>query len=157
LARRGEVDGAVELARDAVGRAEPTDALVDRADAWAALGVVLELTGDRAGAASSREQAHALYEQKGATALADRLGGAVARRRQVEPVATNAAALAERSAPNAAVRWAGTWLGTHDWDGQRRQLHPTFVADDRRPGLRAIYDREQHLASLRTVASFGAT
>lgn len=70
LARRGELDEADALATAAVAMAERTDALVDHADACAALAAVRRAAGDRAGAAAATERARALYVQKGATALA---------------------------------------------------------------------------------------
>src|SRR6185503_21118222 len=76
LARGGQQAEAVALAREAVALADPTDALVDRADAHAALATVLALTGDADGARQATDRARALYEQKGATALAEQLDGA---------------------------------------------------------------------------------
>jgi class 3 adenylate cyclase/ketosteroid isomerase-like protein/tetratricopeptide (TPR) repeat protein len=69
LAGRGELAEAIELAEAAVALAEPTDALVDHADACAALAVVRRAAGDTAGAEAAAAQARSLYERKGATAL----------------------------------------------------------------------------------------
>jgi tetratricopeptide (TPR) repeat protein len=65
LARRGEHPAAESLAREAVARADRTDALVTRGDALADLAEVLELGGDAEGAAAALERALAEYERKG--------------------------------------------------------------------------------------------
>ncbi|MBV8957375.1 MAG: nuclear transport factor 2 family protein, partial [Actinobacteria bacterium] len=73
LAARGDVGAATELAEAAVAVAAPTDALIDHADALTALAHVLQAGGDGAAAQRIASEARALYEQKGATALAERL------------------------------------------------------------------------------------
>ena len=65
LARRGEHDEAQKLAREAVTRADTTDMLWVRGDAWSDLAEVLELGGDSAGATAALERALADYDQKG--------------------------------------------------------------------------------------------
>jgi class 3 adenylate cyclase/tetratricopeptide (TPR) repeat protein len=72
LARRGEHEAARELAREAVTRAETTDMLWSRGDAWFDLAEVLELSGDLDGATAALERAFAEYEQKGVSPAIER-------------------------------------------------------------------------------------
>ncbi|TFH25446.1 MAG: DUF4440 domain-containing protein [Myxococcales bacterium] len=75
LAQRGEIDGAIDLARAAVQIAASTDALLDHADARLALAAALRAAG-RSGEANLEEQrALDLWETKGATLLAERARG----------------------------------------------------------------------------------
>jgi tetratricopeptide (TPR) repeat protein len=63
LARKGELDDAVRLARDSVAIAETSDALIAHADAWLDLAEVLWLAGQE-GIPDCVEEAIDLYEQK---------------------------------------------------------------------------------------------
>jgi tetratricopeptide (TPR) repeat protein len=65
LARRGQVDDAERLAREALERAEQTDQLDTHAEAHADLAEVLRMAGRRAEAANQFSRALALYERKG--------------------------------------------------------------------------------------------
>jgi class 3 adenylate cyclase/tetratricopeptide (TPR) repeat protein len=65
LARRGRVEDAEDLARDAVALAEPTDALDMRADGLVDLAEVLRLIGRTDETTGVLEGAVRLYEQKG--------------------------------------------------------------------------------------------
>jgi tetratricopeptide (TPR) repeat protein len=65
LARRGECEAGLALAREAVALSDATDALVMRGDSLADLAEVLELAGDLDGAAAALERALAEYGQKG--------------------------------------------------------------------------------------------
>ncbi|AEV75449.1 putative ATPase [Mycolicibacterium rhodesiae NBB3] len=71
LARAGAHDEARRVAEEAVSIAERTDALVDHGDACLTLAVVLNIAGDVVGARSAADQAVALFERKGAAALAE--------------------------------------------------------------------------------------
>jgi tetratricopeptide (TPR) repeat protein len=71
LARKGELDEAVRLARDAVAVAETSDALIAHADACMDLAEVLWLAG-RDGVANCVDEAVRLYEQKENVAAAGR-------------------------------------------------------------------------------------
>src|SRR5262249_34087152 len=73
LARRGATPAAVPGASAASDARAGTDALADHATACAWLAAVPEITGDRAGSRDARRRAHALYDQKGASALAERV------------------------------------------------------------------------------------
>ena len=73
-ARRGDVAEALALSRRAVALAEPTDALVDHADARLALAIVLGIAGRAADASAERARARDLYETKGATVGMRRAG-----------------------------------------------------------------------------------
>jgi tetratricopeptide (TPR) repeat protein len=75
MARRGELEEAERLAREAVEIASRTDFLDDHADALADLGEVLRLSGRGEESAAARQEALRLYEQKGNIAAAARLAG----------------------------------------------------------------------------------
>jgi class 3 adenylate cyclase/ketosteroid isomerase-like protein len=72
LAGRGEHAAALELARGAVEIAAATDDLLDHADARSALAVALRAAGRREEAEREEARAIELWEQKGATLLAER-------------------------------------------------------------------------------------
>jgi tetratricopeptide (TPR) repeat protein len=65
LARRGEVEEAERLAREAIALATQTDYLDLRAQTSADLAEVLQLTGDPQGSAAACKESIQLYEQKG--------------------------------------------------------------------------------------------
>ena len=65
LARRGEVEEAVRLARESVATGDETDMLVQQGDTYADLGEVLLLAGKPGEAAAALEQAIERYERKG--------------------------------------------------------------------------------------------
>jgi tetratricopeptide (TPR) repeat protein len=73
LARRGQTDAAVGLAREAVAIIAPTDLLWAHGVALEDLADVLELSGRTVEARPYLAQARALYEQKGITVLAERV------------------------------------------------------------------------------------
>jgi class 3 adenylate cyclase len=73
LARRGAVEEAERLAREATGRAAVTDLLDDRAQALADLAEVLRLGGRPEESATALEEAIHLYEQKGNIIAAEAL------------------------------------------------------------------------------------
>jgi len=68
LARRGDLTGALALAREADHLAVPTEAPLSQGDAALALAEVLYLAGDLASGALETQRAIAHYERKGATA-----------------------------------------------------------------------------------------
>ena len=70
LARTGEAAGAEALARETIELLEPTDALVLRGDAYLSLSEALDAAGRPDEARAAATEAEALYEAKGATALA---------------------------------------------------------------------------------------
>ncbi len=72
LARAGAHDRAKAIAEEAVSLAAVTDALVDHGDACLALATVLRIAGNTAGMRAAAEQAVALYDRKGAAALAEK-------------------------------------------------------------------------------------
>ncbi len=72
LARRGELDEAERLAREAVDFGNTTNMLFARGEAYEDLGYVLYAAGKRAEGEQAIEQALELYEAKGAVAPADR-------------------------------------------------------------------------------------
>ena len=70
-ARRGEVERAEALAREAVSLAEQTDFVLFHADALLDLAEVLRLAGRPEEAAAAAEEAVRLYERKGAVVAAE--------------------------------------------------------------------------------------
>ena len=77
LARSGAHAEARRVAEEAVSIAERTDALVDHGDACLTLAMVLDIAGDVVAAQAAAEQAVALFERKGAAALAELARGIV--------------------------------------------------------------------------------
>src|SRR5205823_10200396 len=71
-ARQGDLESALQLAREAVEMIESTDWLNLRADTMMDLAEVLELAGKTSDATGQLEQALALYERKGNVVMADR-------------------------------------------------------------------------------------
>ncbi|HZQ02764.1 MAG TPA: tetratricopeptide repeat protein [Gaiellaceae bacterium] len=72
LARRGELDAAERLARDAVALAARTDYLVLHGNALLALADVLRRAGAEDGAAAALREALALFERKEHVPLTER-------------------------------------------------------------------------------------
>jgi tetratricopeptide (TPR) repeat protein len=78
LARRGDVNEAEHLAREATARATLTDLLDDRAQAVADLAEVLRVGGQPDESATALEEAIHLYEQKGNVVAAETLRAVLA-------------------------------------------------------------------------------
>jgi tetratricopeptide (TPR) repeat protein len=74
LARRGEVEQAEALAREAVRLLEPTDYVVNQIDGLACLASVLLLAGNEAESRSLLARARALATAKGSPVMDERLG-----------------------------------------------------------------------------------
>lgn len=183
LARSGDHRAAREMAESAESLADRTDALVDHGDACLAVATVLNAAGDTAGARSAAERAAALYESKGAEALAARahamLGVGVAPPDVTPPKPTVVAPenAAEREAPHArlgrefaprrnpenqAARIHRRNLEHHaarDWVAMASNLAPNVMEEDRRraanAGLR--HGRDAAMAGYLAVAELGAT
>lgn len=85
LARRGELDAAERLARDAVALAARTDYLVLHGNALLALADVLRRAGAEDGAAAALREALALFERKENVPLTERTRALVA---QAAPAVT---------------------------------------------------------------------
>jgi class 3 adenylate cyclase/tetratricopeptide (TPR) repeat protein len=153
LAQRGSFDQATALAREAVALAAPTDALVDHADACAALAAVLRASGDRTGAAEATHEARSLYEKKGATALAgvdtaDAAGPS--RRAPVLP-----AALANHS--SRLLRRVFDLLTAGRIDEIAELIAHDMVNDDRRPGMVARIEGDEAMEMMRVLGRLGVT
>jgi class 3 adenylate cyclase/tetratricopeptide (TPR) repeat protein len=67
LARRGELEEAERLAREALAFGEPTDSLEIKADSFRDLAIVLTAAGKQEDALAALAHAKALYEEKGHT------------------------------------------------------------------------------------------
>lgn len=106
IARRGESEAAVELARAAVTIAAATDALLDHADARLALAAALRAAGRSGEADAEERRALDLWETKGATVLAERArhvpGAVVATGHAARPAVAAAARVRRRVRPNVA-------------------------------------------------------
>lgn len=138
LARRGDVDGAVELARAAVALAEPTDALVDHADARLALAEVLSAAGRHEEARAESRRGAELYARKEATGAGSLTVGTEEDEAPVGP-----SSLLERS--SGGVRAApGVEGDVSRWELLRRAL----LARDR-PGIAALYSRDHEFVDRR--------
>ena len=85
LARRGEVEEAVRLARESVATGDETDMLVQQGDTYADLGEVLLLAGKPGEAAAALEQAVERYERKGNVVSTQRVQARLAEIRATEP------------------------------------------------------------------------
>jgi tetratricopeptide (TPR) repeat protein len=96
LARRGEADEALRLAREANAWIETTDALVSTADQYVTYAEVLRLAGRDAEAVAALERALELYERKGHLPLVERTRASIAALRGLSTPSSSAPA---RSAP----------------------------------------------------------
>jgi hypothetical protein len=74
IARSGQVEEAVRLAREGVELAEPADFLTLQAEAWLRLADVLTRAGNGAAATDAAGAARRLYEAKGDRVSAARIG-----------------------------------------------------------------------------------
>ena len=92
LARRGDLDQAIDLARHAVALAEPTDALADKADAAIAMAEVLLAAGHTQQARAAARAALELYEAKGHSVGAERAARLAGPARARAPVSVARAA-----------------------------------------------------------------
>jgi tetratricopeptide (TPR) repeat protein len=72
LSRRGDFQGAIELAEEAIELLRPTDTLVRQADALVDLAEILASAGERGKAESTLDEALGLLDQKGNTIGAQR-------------------------------------------------------------------------------------
>ena len=166
LARRGEFDDAIRVAKQAVAIAERTDALIDHGDACLALATVLDAAGDGQAARAAAERAHGLYERKGAVVLAEKARSVLASRGAATGAGLGAAPHGFASRPerprleNAASRAEDRAYALY---AQRRldEFGALLIEDhyfeDRRPGFRRVGTaRAEALENVRTIASMGA-
>ena len=144
FARRGDREAALALAREAVSLTQDTDALLDHAEALAALAMALEAAGDEAGALDARTDAAALFEQKGATALLDRLRPPI-----FHPAKALPSAPPNRAARCFAMEWKQDFMAHATPEELRQRLHPEFVHEDRRPGpWERVMDRDRLIENI---------
>ncbi|CRZ16617.1 BTAD domain-containing putative transcriptional regulator [Mycolicibacterium neworleansense] len=133
LSRGEDHDRARRVAEEAAALAGRTDALIDHGDACLALATVLSAAGDAAGAQAAAERAVALYEQKGAVALAEKARGLLGER----PVPTSPA---EVEAPDVTLDNTCLRLGSQvidavnreAWDEAVQLLAPSVCIESRR-------------------------
>ncbi len=170
LARSGEDEEGLSLARRAVALAEPTDALADKADAAMALASVLLAAGRAPEARQAAAAARDLYEAKGHTL------GAQSAARVAEPdarSATHEAGGARRPPETAPAGTPGRaalgdraperfWAefqrlaNERDYDAMSPLIAPDLAwADHRALGWEEAHGREQTMSVLRST--FGAS
>lgn len=134
LTRRGDHSGARQMAESAVDLAQRTDALVDHGDACLALATVLAAAGDETGARAAAEQAAALYERKGAEALAAKARAMLGERVAPAPASPSGAPTDELN--NACVRAIRLLDATYDaqaWDEiENNQVAALVTCESRR-------------------------
>ncbi|HZQ83934.1 MAG TPA: nuclear transport factor 2 family protein, partial [Acidimicrobiales bacterium] len=142
LAARGNITEATELAQAAVDVAKRTDALVDHADALAALAGVLRAAGDSPRAQQTSADARALYEQKGATALAERLPAfaptAPASGHEIDPRPPERSGVGDDDLDSRATRVMAEFNRAFlagEIEELSRFFSPALVYEDRRPSI----------------------
>jgi DNA-binding SARP family transcriptional activator len=133
LSRRGDHGEARRVAQAAMALAERTDLLIDHGDACLALATILESAGDAAGARAAAEQAAALYERKGAAALAEKarriLGGRVL---PVAPAPPEAPAVKLNNACARAIGRLDSAVDRGAWDEVEELIAPVISHENRR-------------------------
>ncbi len=133
LARRGEHEDALALARRAWSLAEPTDALADKADALMALARVLEESGDHAAAVDAATQARELYatkEHSVGVELAEALAGAAGQTPVAESISGGGRPICDWIRDRT-PRLADVF-NARDWDAIRGTTADHYVLRDRR-------------------------
>ncbi|MBX3024108.1 AAA family ATPase [bacterium] len=176
LARRGQPEAAVALARAAVEIAATTDALLDHADARRALATALRAAGRDADAAAETARAVALWQAKGAVVLIARERAepsaddrVAARPRPSEawraPAALPPAPPAE-TPPAGPMRFENAALRTaermrvaalaRDARAFAALLAPHFRSADRTPAVQLELDRDEWLTSGRAMLQGGS-
>lgn len=134
-------DEARRVAEAAASLAEHTDLLADHGDACLSLATVLDAAGDGAGARTAAERAVALYERKGAVALAEkahRILGEVATAPVLAPAETSDA-LPHNACARALDRVIDA-LNQQDWSEVERLFPPHMNVESRRRLVRFTPD-----------------
>jgi class 3 adenylate cyclase len=131
LSRRGDHGEARRVAEEAVSLAERTDALMDHGDACLSLATVLAAAGDVAGARAAAERAAALYERKGAAALAERARGVLGEN-TASPVSPEAPNVEPTNACVQAVSRLMDAVNHEAWEEVGRLLAPAVSVESRR-------------------------
>lgn len=144
LARRGQTEQALQLARQTVTLVEATDAVPDTAHAWLSLARVLATTrAPSSEVVAAAKRARALYEAKGHTvgaAWTTELTGAVRPTRQ--RLATALAALGDQAPGRFVARLVRRWA-TGNPDAVLELYAPdVHLVDHRRPGFPESTDLE---------------
>jgi class 3 adenylate cyclase/tetratricopeptide (TPR) repeat protein len=139
LAHAGHLDEARRLAEQAVELAQPTDALVDHADALMALATVMRVRRDEPAARTHAQRALGLYERKGASVLAHRvrefLGQAEALPAQIEPTSTGAELPPPENGATRSLRCSYERARSGDWLAYAETVADGATYEDRRPDV----------------------
>ena len=160
LAQIGEPDEARRVAQEAVDIASGTDRSLDHADACRVLATACAAAGDVQGAERASEEARALCERKGATALvapADRptLSGAAT---GVHVAGTTGGEPARPNRCMQVVARSMDGLERRDYDAVAAGYAEDAILDDRRPLFQAVYaGRDQIVDISRAMAEIGTT
>src|SRR5262249_9393806 len=152
--RRGDIERALTLAREAVELASTTDALLLVADARLTLSSVLRASGDVASADVEARLALEACDAKGATVMA-----AIARRAMSVPPKTVTSSATERDripaandfendATRATARVCAA-VNARDWDSFTACYSDDWVQDDRRPLIAEPLDAPDLIAVMR--------
>jgi class 3 adenylate cyclase/ketosteroid isomerase-like protein len=151
LAQQGRVDEAVALARAAVALSEPTDGLIDQADAYVSLATVLRTAGEDAEADSAANRAVELYERKGATARADSVRALMSvRPGPVAPAGGSGAARRRVRRNLATERLLARAMDEAEVQRLAAELAPDFSGFDHR--MQHVYDRDSLIETWRSMA-----
>ncbi|GAT12674.1 putative ATPase [Mycolicibacterium novocastrense] len=132
LARAGVHDRAKQVAEEAVSLAAATDALVDHGDACLALATVLRIAGDRAGMRAAAEQAIALYERKGAAALAEKARRVLGARSEPPTPADQVSRAEPENACVRIIRRLAAAADRQAWEEYRSLYAPDVTVESRR-------------------------
>nr|WP_256364324.1 BTAD domain-containing putative transcriptional regulator [Mycobacterium sp. GA-1285] len=144
LARGRAHDRAKEVAEEAVSLAAGTDALVDHGDACTALATVLRLAGDTAGMRAVAEQAVALYERKGAAALAEKARRILGSHDAPKPSEVERPAVELTNACVEVGQRAVSAINRKSWDEFEGLFSPGTVVESRRRIVGFTLDDLQH-------------
>ncbi|WNG95531.1 BTAD domain-containing putative transcriptional regulator [Mycobacterium sp. ITM-2016-00318] len=132
LARGGAHDDARRIAEEAVAIAERTDLLVDHGDACLALAIVSGAAADSEGQRVAAEKAVALYESKGAVALAAKARSLVGGSAASTPAEPESPALEVSPNLRAAIGQMTAAINREAWDEVERLLAPQILLESRR-------------------------
>jgi tetratricopeptide (TPR) repeat protein/ketosteroid isomerase-like protein len=154
LAHQGHTVEALEAARAAVALADPTDALIDQADAHLSLAVVLRASGNDSDAEREARRALDLYERKGATARVAAVQGMLGSAPLARPKPSLAQTARRRVRPNAAIaaeERCSQLLETLNVDAFAALIAADFVQVDH--ATRVTTDRDAYIHQGRMVAA----
>jgi class 3 adenylate cyclase/tetratricopeptide (TPR) repeat protein len=160
LARRGEHEAALALARRAVELAEPTDALADKADALMALAAVLRAAGREDEARRAATDARELYADKEHDVGRRRAEAAAGLEPAPAAGTPRFGVVAFREQDPAAAAVLETWtrlVNARDYDALRATFGPDYVIHDlrRAGGQGVLHGPDRGVETARSVNDAG--